>query len=144
MKEALKLAKEAEKTGEVPVGAIITYQGKIIARAMNQKEKLKSAIFHAEILAIKEASLKLQDWRLTECELYVTLEPCPMCAGAIVASRLKRLIYGCKDPKAGAVHSLYKITEDKRLNHQVEVCCGILAEESSQLLKNFFNKKRKK
>ena len=142
MKEALKLAEQAEKKGEVPVGAVIVQKNKMIAQAFNQKEILQKAFAHAEILAIEEASLKLKSWRLSDCTLYVTLEPCPMCAGALVAARLKRLVYACKDPRAGAVHSLYQITEDSRLNHQLEVHTGILEEESSILLKEFFRKKR--
>ena len=143
MKEALKLAKQAEKQGEVPVGAVIVQNNKLIAQAFNQKENLQTAFAHAEILAIKEASLTLKNWRLNDCTIYVTLEPCPMCAGALVAARLKRLVYACKDPKAGAVHSLYQITEDPRLNHQMEIQAGILEDESSSLLKQFFRKKRK-
>lgn len=143
MKKALKLAEKAGEMGEVPVGALIVREDKIIAEAFNQKEFFKKATAHAEIFAIEQASLKLNDWRLNDCTLYVTLEPCPMCAGAILASRLKRLVYACKDPKAGAVHSLYQILEDLRLNHRVEVHQGTLAEESSKLLKNFFQNKRK-
>ncbi len=143
MKEALKLAKKAEKQGEVPVGAIIVHKNQIIASAFNQKENLKKATAHAEILAIEKASSQLNRWRLNDCTLYVTLEPCPMCAGALVAARVKRLVYACKDPKAGAVHSLYEITQDPRLNHRVEVQSGILKEESATLLKEFFRKKRK-
>ena len=143
MKEALKLAKQAEKQGEVPVGAVIVQNNKLIAQAFNQKEILQKASAHAEILAIEEASSTLKSWRLSDCTIYVTLEPCPMCAGALVAARLKRLVYACKDPKAGAVHSLYQITEDPRLNHQMEIQAGILEDESSSLLKEFFRKKRK-
>ena len=159
MKEALRLAKEAEKRGEVPVGAVLVQEKEkpddkakpgfalkqqIIARAFNQKESLKKATAHAEILAVEQASRKLGRWRLSDCALYVTLEPCPMCAGALTACRLKKLVYACKDPKAGAVHSLYQITQDPRLNHRVEVHYGILQEESSRLLKAFFQKRRKK
>ena len=142
MKMALKLATQAEKRGEVPVGAVITQEQEVIASAFNQKEILKNATAHAEILAIEQASSKLGNWRLNNCTMYVTLEPCPMCAGALVAARLKRLVYGCKDPKSGAVHSLYQILQDPRLNHQIEVHSGLLAEPSAQLLKNFFYKKR--
>lgn len=143
MKMALELAKQAEKNGEVPVGAVITQEQKMIASAFNQKETLTKAIAHAEILAIEQASSKLGSWRLNNCTIYVTLEPCPMCAGALVAARLKRLVYGCKDPKSGAVHSLYQIPQDLRLNHQIEVHSGFLAEQSTKLLKEFFHKKRK-
>jgi tRNA(adenine34) deaminase len=143
MKEALKLAKEAEKQGEVPVGAILVHKNQIIASSFNQKESSKKATAHAEILAIEKASLRLNRWRLNDCILYVTLEPCPMCAGALVAARLKRLVYACKDPKAGAIHSLYRITQDPRLNHHVDIHSGVLQEESRALLKEFFRKKRK-
>ena len=146
MKEAFKLAQQAEKEGEVPVGAVLVQEMgekcKVIARTFNKRESLKQAIAHAEILAIEQAGVKLKRWRLNDCVLYVTLEPCPMCAGALVQARLKSLVYACSDLKAGAVHSLFHITEDSRLNHQVEVRAGILKEESSHLLKNFFQKKR--
>ena len=142
MKKAFKLAEKAGTIGEVPVGALIVRENEIIAEAFNQKELSQKATAHAEIFAIEQASLKLNTWRLNDCTLYVTLEPCPMCAGAIVATRLKRLVYACKDSKAGAVHSLYQITEDSRLNHRVEIHQGILAKESSKLLKSFFRKKR--
>ena len=115
---------------------------KVVARACNQKESLKKATAHAEILAIEQASRKLGRWRLQDCTLYVTLEPCPLCASALVAARIQRLVYGARDPKAGAIHSLYHITQDKRLNHQVDVSRGLMAEESSQLLKSFFRTKR--
>ena len=144
MKEAFKLAERAAGQEEVPVGAVIVCNDKIIASAFNQKESLKRATAHAEILALQEASRRRGDWRLNDCTLYVTLEPCPMCAGALVAARLKRLVYACRDPKAGAVHSLYQITQDRRLNHRVDVQSGILQEESANLLKDFFRKKRGK
>ena len=142
MKEAFKLAYKAKSQDEVPVGAIIVCNNEIIASAYNQKESLKKATAHAEILALEEASRKLQQWRLNECTLYVTLEPCLMCAGALVAARLKRLVYSSKDPKAGAVHSLYQVTQDSRLNHRMDVSYGLLQEESSKLLQEFFREKR--
>ena len=146
MNKALSLAKQAEREGEVPVGAIIVQEAdqesKIIAQTFNQKESLKSAVAHAEILSIAKAGRALNRWRLNDCVLYVTLEPCCMCAGAIVQARLKGLVYACSDPKAGAVQSLYQITADGRLNHQVEVRAGVLQKECSQILKNFFQKKR--
>ena len=146
MQQAFKQANLAEKAGEVPVGAVLVQETKkglkVIAQAFNKKESLNSAVAHAEILAIEMAGRKLKRWRLNDCMLYVTLEPCPMCAGAIWQARLKTLVYACLDPKAGAVHSLYQITEDKRLNHQVEVRSGVLGEKSSQMLKTFFQKKR--
>ena len=144
MKEALKGAKEAEKLGEIPVGAVLVRENHVIARAFNEKEGRKNSTAHAEILLLQEASLKMMDWRLKSCTVYVTLEPCPMCAGALVQARIKRLVYGCSDPKAGACHSLYQITEDPRLNHQVQVSSGVLEEECRQILKNFFKDKRRK
>ena len=143
MKMALKLAKQAEKKEEVPVGAVIVREQKVIASTFNQKESLTRATAHAEILAIEKASSKLGYWRLNDCTIYVTLEPCPMCAGALVAARLKRLVYACKDPKAGAVHSLYQIPQDPRLNHYIEIHSGVLEKQSTTLLKEFFRKKRK-
>ena len=116
---------------------------KVISSTFNQKESLTRATAHAEILAIEQASQKLSRWRLINSCLYVTLEPCLMCAGALLAARIKRLVYACHDPKAGAVYSLYRTLEDKRLNHQVNLTYGILNEESSLLLKNFFQKRRK-
>ncbi len=146
MSKALELAKQAEKAGEVPVGAVIVQGTKkepvLLAGTFNKKETGQKATAHAEILAMESASLKLNRWRLNDCTLYVTLEPCPMCAGALVQARMKRLVYACADPKAGAVHSLYQITTDPRLNHRVEVKAGVLQEECSQLLKTFFQNKR--
>ncbi len=142
MKKALQMAYLAEKRGEVPVGAIVVFNQKIIAQSFNQKECLQDACAHAEIMAIQKASQKLKQWRLHSCKLYVTLEPCLMCAGAILQARLKQLIYGCKDPKAGAVDSLYQVLTNPQLNHQVKIKRGILSSESSQMLKAFFQKKR--
>ena len=142
MQKALQLAKQAKQQGEVPVGAVLVHNYQVIAVAFNQKEQKKQATAHAEILAIQEAEQKLNRWRLNDCELYVTLEPCVMCAGAIISARIRRLIYACKDPKAGAVCSLYQLTQDPRLNHQVLVTEGLLAEESSALLKSFFQERR--
>ena len=144
MGEALKEAKKAFEKEEAPVGAVIVKDGKIIARGHNQRENLGDPTAHAEILAIREASAKLGRWRLSDCDIYVTLEPCSMCAGAIVLARIHRLIFGTKDPKAGAVGSLMNLLNDQRLNHQVEVKNGILTEECSVLLKNFFASRRKK
>lgn len=138
MELALKEAKKAYKLGEVPIGAIIVRENKVIAKAFNRREVDKSALSHAEVLAIKEACKELGGWRLIGCTLYVTLEPCLMCAGAIINSRIERVVYAADDPKAGAVRSLYRVLEDPRLNHQVEVVEGILKEESSSLLKQFF------
>ncbi|HHY18456.1 MAG TPA: nucleoside deaminase [Firmicutes bacterium] len=138
MELALKEAKKAYKLGEVPIGAIIVRENKVIAKAFNRREVDKSALSHAEVLAIKEACKELGGWRLIGCTLYVTLEPCLMCAGAIINSRIERVVYAADDTKAGAIRSLYRVLEDPRLNHQVEVVEGILKEESSSLLKQFF------
>lgn len=144
MKEALQEAEKARKQNEVPVGAVIVYQGKVIGRGYNQRETLNDPIAHAEIIAIREAAKELGGWRLTNSDLYVTLEPCAMCAGAAVNARIRALYFGAYDPKAGAVSSLMKLAQDKRLNHQVEVFGGICESECGQLLKDFFKEKRKK
>ena len=143
MGKAIAQAKIAAAVGEIPIGAVIVYADKVIARAYNLRESLPCATAHAELLAIEKACRSLERWRLTDCTLYVTTEPCPMCAGAIVNARMTRLVYGCDDPKAGAVRSLYAIADDPKLNHQVEVVRGVRAEECSQLLKDFFRKRRK-
>jgi tRNA(adenine34) deaminase len=142
MRQALRQAEEALAEDEVPVGAIIVRQGKIIAAAHNQKEQLKDPTAHAEMIAITQAANSLGDWRLEECALYVTLEPCPMCAGAIVQARLPWLIFGALDPKSGAVRSLYELVTDQRLNHRVEVTAGIEADRCGEILSRFFEKKR--
>ncbi len=142
MAEALRLAKEAAEAGEVPVGAVVVKDGTIIGRGRNRREESNRSLSHAEIEAIEEANQNLGSWRLVDCELYVTLEPCPMCSGAILQARINRLVYGTKDPKAGAVDSLYQLLADPRLNHQVEVVSGVLADEASLLLKEFFLKLR--
>lgn len=142
MTEALKLAKTAALKNEVPVGAIIVYKNKIIASAHNEKEEHTDATAHAEILALKQAQKKLENWRLNECTMFVTLEPCLMCSGAIIGTRLSKLIYGTMDPKAGAVNSLFNMLQDHRLNHQVFTKHGLLKEDCSQLLKEFFKQKR--
>ncbi|WP_028842389.1 tRNA adenosine(34) deaminase TadA [Thermodesulfovibrio yellowstonii] len=142
MKEALKEAEKAYKKGEIPVGALIVVNGEIISKAHNIKETTFDPTAHAEILAIREAARILGAWRLTDATLYVTKEPCIMCSGAIVNSRIKRLVYGCNDPKGGAVVSLYNILNDKRLNHQVEITNGILEEECRAILKRFFKELR--
>ena len=143
MKEALKQAKKAYNKLEVPVGAIIVKNGKIIARAYNQKESKFDTTKHAEILAIQKASKKLNSWRLIDCDMYVTLEPCPMCAGAIIQSRIKNVYYGTKDEKSGAVGSVLNLFEDYKFNHKPEFKYGILENECSNLLKNFFKDLRK-
>ena len=142
MQQALSLARRAAQVGEVPVGAIVVKDNIATARAYNTRQQSKSPTAHAEILVIQQASMVIGDWRLTDTTLYVTLEPCPMCAGAILASRIPRVVYGAADPKAGAVDSLFGLLSDHRLNHQVEVRSGVLAEESRRLLRLFFGKRR--
>jgi len=142
MQEALKEAKAAAAEGEVPIGAVIVRGGEIIARAHNRTEQAKDPTAHAEILAIREAAARLGGWRLPGCSMYVTVEPCSMCAGAIVWSRIERLYIGAMDPKAGACGSLYNIPCDSRLNHNVEIETGLLGEECSRLMKDFFRKLR--
>ena len=142
MAQALREAELAADEGEVPVGAIVVHNNMVIGRGYNRTEGLHDATAHAEILAIGSASETIGDWRLEDCTLYVTLEPCPMCAGAIVQARIPRLVYAAADPKAGACGTLYDITRDPRLNHQVEVVTGVLAEESAALLKTFFQQLR--
>lgn len=143
MKKALLQAKRAEKIGEVPVGAVIVKDGKIIARGFNERESKGDATAHAEFTAIRRACKKLGGWRLTGCTLYVTLEPCTMCAGAIVNSRLDRVVIGAKDKKAGAFGSVTDINE-LPLNHKAEICYGVLEDECSFILKDFFAKLRSK
>ena len=142
MAEALRQAKKAAMIEEVPIGCVIVHENKIIARGYNRRNKDASTLAHAEIIAIKKASKKLGDWRLEECTMYVTLEPCPMCAGAILQSRIKKVIYGAKDPKGGCIDSCMKMYETKGFNHYPEVLSGILDEECASLLTNFFRKKR--
>lgn len=140
---AIKQAKIAAKMDEVPVGCVIVKDGEVIAKAHNSKEKKNCANFHAEMVAIERATKKLNNWYLEGCELYVTLEPCIMCSGAIINSRLKSVYFGAYDPKAGAVESLYSILSDKRLNHTVEFQGGIMEKECALLLSDFFKEKRK-
>ena len=143
MRLALKEASLAYQRGEVPVGAIISKDGKVISSSHNLRETSKDPSAHAEILVIRDATKISDSWRLTGLTLYVTKEPCIMCAGALVNSRITRLVYGCRDEKAGGVDSLYQILSDKRLNHQVEVVSGVLENECSGLLRNFFQERRK-
>ncbi len=142
MRLAIEQAKIAEENGDVPIGAVIVYQDQIIGKAYNQREQLKDPTAHAEIIALTQAAAYLKSWRLNGCTIYVTLEPCPMCAGALVLARMDRLIYGCDDPKAGACGSIYDIVRDERLNHRLEVKTGVLAEECNQLLREFFERRR--
>ena len=130
--------REALAAGEVPVGAVIVHEGRIIAAAHNSRETLHDPTAHAEMIAITQAAGELGDWRLKGCTLYVTLEPCPMCAGAIVQARIPRVVYGAADPKAGAVATLYQLLADRRLNHQAEVVAGVLAAECGHILTDFF------
>ena len=142
MELAIKEAKKALGIGEVPIGAIVIYNGEIVGRGYNLKEELQDPTAHAEMIAIREAAQNLGSWRLPDCELYVTLEPCPMCIGAMIQARIKRLVYGAADEKGGATGSLYNLADDERFNHQIEVKSGVLAEESSQMLKEFFRSLR--
>ena len=143
MKEALKEAKKAYLEGEVPVGCVVVCDNKIIARSHNTKESKKNALFHAELIAINKASKKIGDWRLDNCDLYVTLEPCQMCAGALMQARIRKVIYGCSDNKNGSIDTLMKMYEVKGFNHYPEVVSGVLTEECSTILKNFFKELRK-
>lgn len=142
MKQALALAASAAARGEVPVGAVVIHNNEVVGRGLNRKEELHSPLAHAEILAIEEAARNLGRWRLSGCTLYVTLEPCVMCSGAIIHSRLDRLVYATPDPKTGAVHSLYQILADARLNHAPAVTAGVLKEEAARQLKDFFRQLR--
>ena len=144
MKEAIKEAKKAEDLQEVPIGCIIVLNGQIIARAHNLRETKQNSLAHAEILAINEACRKLNTWRLEGATLYVTLEPCPMCAGAIVLSRIERVVYGAADPKGGCAGTLMNLLQDERFNHQCEVQPGIMEQICGGLLTDFFKKLRKK
>ena len=142
MQAALALAEEAKKQNEVPVGAIVVKDGHIIGRGFNRRETTQTTLSHAELIAIDAACRHLNSWRLTGCEIYVTLEPCLMCAGAIYQARCDRVVYGTKDPKAGALGSLYKIHEDSRLNHTFDVASGVLQQECAAILSEFFRQKR--
>lgn len=146
MQLAIQEAKKAEQLGEVPIGAVIVHEDTVIARAHNLREATQNAASHAELSAIQEANAAIGSWRLENTTLYVTLEPCPMCAGAILQSRIPRVVYGARDPKGGCVHSLYELLNDARFNHEAEVTEGVLAEECGELLTNFFRaiRERKK
>jgi tRNA(adenine34) deaminase len=140
--EALRYAQKAYEAGEVPVGAVVVREGRIIARAYNQVELLKDATAHAEMLALTQAEAAVGDWRLTDCDLYVTKEPCAMCAGAIVHVRLRRLIFGCADPRAGAAGSVINLLQLPSLNHRCEITSGVLENECAAILQDFFRKRR--
>lgn len=142
IRQALAEAKLAEEVDDVPIGAVVVHQGRIIGRGHNQREQLQDPTAHAEMIALTAASAGLGSWRLEGCTLYVTLEPCVMCAGAIVLARIERLVFGADDPKAGACGSVYNVVDDERLNHRVGVDRGILADECSKLLSDFFAKQR--
>lgn len=142
MKEALKQAKKAYDLGEVPIGCVIVHEGKIIGRGYNRRNTDKNTLAHAEITAINKASKKIGDWRLEECTLYVTLEPCQMCAGAIIQARIPQVVIGCMNPKAGCVGSILNILEHPAFNHQAEVTRGVLETECSDMLKQFFTELR--
>lgn len=142
MKEALKQAKKAYALGEVPIGCVIVYQGKIIGRGYNRRNTDKNTLAHAEITAINKASKFIGDWRLEDCTLYVTLEPCQMCAGAIVQARIPEAVIGCMNPKAGCAGSILNVLEMPEFNHQVSVTRGILEQECSDMLKTFFSELR--
>lgn len=143
MEMALEEARAAMAEDEVPIGAVVVHEGRVIARAHNQREQLRDPTAHAEMIAITQASVARASWRLDDCTLYVTLEPCPMCAGAIVQARIPRVVYGATDPKAGAVDTLYRLLDDSRLNHRAETIAGVLAEPCSQILSQFFQAQRR-
>ncbi len=144
MQQAIEESKKAQTIGEVPIGAVIVKDDKIIARAHNLRETSQLSTAHAELLAIHEANKALGSWRLEECTLYVTLEPCPMCTGAIVQSRIPKVVYGAKDPKGGCCGTIYNLLEEQQFNHQCEVISGVMEEECGQLLTTFFKELRQK
>ena len=143
MELALRQAWVAEALGEVPVGAVVVREGRVIGFGHNRRESHVDPIAHAEIMALRQAAYLHGDWRLNDCTMYVTLEPCPMCAGAMVNARIGRLVYGAADPKMGAVDSLYELCGDPRLNHRVEVVSGLLADRCGQILRRFFRRRRR-
>ncbi|MDD3254034.1 MAG: tRNA adenosine(34) deaminase TadA [Lachnospiraceae bacterium] len=144
MKEAIRQAQKAAKLGDVPIGCVIVYDGKIIGRGYNRRMADKTVLAHAEIIAIRKACKKLDDWRLEDCTMYVTLEPCPMCAGAIVQARIPKVVIGCMNPKAGCAGSVLDMLHEDGFNHQVQTEIGILEEECSRMLSEFFRQLRRK
>lgn len=144
MREAVRQAKKAGNMGEVPIGCVIVFNDKIIARGYNRRTVDKNVLSHAEINAIKKACRQMGDWRLEECTMYVTLEPCPMCAGAIVQARIKKVVIGCMNPKAGCAGSVLNMLHEEGFNHQVELEIGVLGEECSLMMKQFFKELREK
>ena len=143
MRQAIDQAYIAQENGDVPIGAVIVSENKVIGKGYNQREQLNDPTAHAEMIALTAAAEAVGSWRLHNCTIYVTLEPCTMCAGALVLARIDRLVYGCPDPKAGACGSLYNIVQEERLNHRVEITPGVLQEKCSKVLQNFFQKRRK-
>ncbi len=144
MREALRQARRAASQDEVPIGAVIVHQGRIIARSWNQVETLKDATAHAEMLALTQAESALGDWRLSDCDLYVTKEPCPMCAGAIVHCRVRRVIFGCPDSKGGAAGGFWNLLQAPNLNHRCEITAGVLNDDCVRILKDFFAEARRR
>jgi tRNA(adenine34) deaminase len=142
MREALRMASKGAQSGEVPIGAVVVRDGKIIARAHNQVELLKDATAHAEMLALTQAEAAAADWRLVDCDLYVTKEPCAMCAGALVHTRIRRVIFGCVDPAAGAAGSVINLLQMPTLNHRCDIASGILENECARILRDFFRERR--
>jgi len=142
MREALRMAARAYEAEEVPIGAVVVREGKIIARAFNQVELLKDATAHAEMLALTQAEAAVGDWRLNECDLFVTKEPCPMCAGALVHVRMRRVVFGCPDPRGGAAGGLLNLLQNPSLNHQCDIAAGVFGNECADLLQSFFREKR--
>lgn len=144
MRLAIEEAKKAEKKGEVPIGAVIVKDGEVVSTGHNERETTQKTLRHAELIAIEKANEKLNSWRLEDCTMYVTLEPCPMCAGALVQARMKRVVYGAKDPKAGCVGTLINLVTEERFNHQLKWTGSVLEEECGMMLTNFFKKLREK
>ncbi|HEX4666714.1 MAG TPA: tRNA adenosine(34) deaminase TadA [Chthoniobacterales bacterium] len=144
MSEALRMATRAYEAEEVPVGAVVVREGRVIARASNQVELLKDATAHAEMLALTQAEAAVGDWRLTDCDLYVTKEPCPMCAGALVHVRMRRVVFGCADPRGGAAGGLLNLLQNPSLNHQCHIVAGVLQDDCAALLQNFFRARRER
>jgi tRNA(adenine34) deaminase len=142
MREALRMAHKALRADEVPVGAVVVREGKIVGRAHNQVELLKDATAHAEMLALTQAEAAVGDWRLTDCDLYVTKEPCAMCAGALVHTRIRRVVFGCTDPAAGAAGSVINLLEIPTLNHRCDIASGVLENECASILRDFFRERR--
>ncbi len=142
MKSAIDQAFIASENGDVPVGAVIVFENRVIAKAHNQRQLLNDPTAHAEIIALTQAAEAIGNWRLNGCTVYVTLEPCPMCAGALVLARVDRVVFGCNDPKAGACGSLYNILQDERLNHTAEITSGVLGDECGHVLSDFFKIRR--